>query len=140
MMMPGLDYHQAFAPLRPPAREKNPQQPISKTEARATSSAALKYRNLVTQRDRFQEQRRAGSGFTSGHRETARWSVSPCRQTIDKRSKAPMNSRGSSFEKGQLYARGFTETCPLTRALDGPELLEKRTGFDELDLGKPPRC
>ena len=40
------------APLRPPARQQDPKQPIPTTEARATSLAALKHRNLMAQRDR----------------------------------------------------------------------------------------
>jgi hypothetical protein len=64
----GLDDHQALTPLRPPARQQDPKQPIQTTEARATSSAALQHRNLMAQRDRFQHQRGAGSGFASGDR------------------------------------------------------------------------
>jgi hypothetical protein len=44
----------------------NPKQPISTTEARATSSAALQHHDLMAGRDRFQHQRGAGSEFASG--------------------------------------------------------------------------
>jgi hypothetical protein len=47
--------HQACTPFRPPTRQQYPKQTIKATEARATSSAALQYRNLMAQRDRFQQ-------------------------------------------------------------------------------------
>src|SRR5208337_2755179 len=65
----GLDDHQTFAPLRPPARQQNPKQPIDTTEARAPSSAALQHGNLMAQRDRFQQQRGTGSEFAWGDRD-----------------------------------------------------------------------
>src|SRR5271167_4853586 len=65
----GLDDHQAFAPVRPPTRQQDPKQAIKATEAGATSSAALQHRNLMAQRDRFQQEGNAGSGFASGDRD-----------------------------------------------------------------------
>ena len=51
-------------------RHTHPKQPIPKTKARATSSAALEHGDLIAQRDRFQRQRGAGLGFAaSGDRE-----------------------------------------------------------------------
>ena len=64
-----LDDDQAVAPLGPPAREQYPKQPIPKAKAGATSSAALQYGDLMAQRDPFQQQRGAGSGFASGDRD-----------------------------------------------------------------------
>src|SRR5271166_2360949 len=60
-----LDDHQAFAPVRPSARQQDPKEPINTTEAGATSSAALQHRNLVAQRDRFQQHRCALRGSLS---------------------------------------------------------------------------
>jgi hypothetical protein len=60
-----MNDQQAFAPLRPPARQQDPEQPIDPTEAGAPSSAALQHGNLMAQRDRFEHQRGAGSGFVS---------------------------------------------------------------------------
>ena len=65
----GLNDHQAFAPLRPPARQQDPKQPINATEVRAPSSAALQHGDLVPQRDRLQQQRGAGSGLALGDRD-----------------------------------------------------------------------
>jgi hypothetical protein len=51
-------------------RESNiTKQPIPATKARATSSAALQHGDLMVQRDRFQQQRGAGSGFASSDEE-----------------------------------------------------------------------
>jgi hypothetical protein len=63
-----LDDHQALTPFRPPTRQQHRKQPIKATEARATSSTALQHRNLMAQRDRFRQQRSAGSWFASGDR------------------------------------------------------------------------
>jgi hypothetical protein len=50
-------------------REQEPKQPIPEAKARATSSAALEHGDLMTKRDRFQQQRGAGSRFAaSGYR------------------------------------------------------------------------
>jgi len=66
----GLDDDQAVTPFGPPAREQDPNQPISTAKALATSSAALQHGDLMAKRDRFQQQRRAGSRFAaSGHQE-----------------------------------------------------------------------
>jgi hypothetical protein len=47
---------------------ENPKQPINQTEAWATSSAMPQHDDLMTHRQRFQQQRRKAPRFTSGRR------------------------------------------------------------------------
>src|SRR5512137_2589658 len=90
----GLQDHQAFTPLRPPARQQDPKQPINAPEARATSSAALQHGNLMAQRDRFQQQRLAGPRFASSDRTRSTYRLRHAPQAIVSPSKPPTNSRG----------------------------------------------
>ena len=96
--------------------DRRSKQPIPSANARATSSAALQHPDLMAQRDRFQQQLDAGPGFaSSGHWECFAGRHPHERRLTARRSKAPMNSLGSSFEESHAKNRA----APVRRMLRG---------------------
>jgi hypothetical protein len=125
----GLDDQQTFAPLRPPARQQDPKRPVLTTEVRATSSAALQYRGLMAQRDRFPTGAQCGFGVRFGRSRLLRLSASPSTQVIARRSKPPMNSYGLGFEEGQPMNCGELSNRGARRATRSHRLRQHPPGY-----------
>ena len=64
----GLNDHLAVAPAPPPPRQQQPKETIPQAEAWTARTAALEHRDLMAQRDHFQDQRNRRWRLATGDR------------------------------------------------------------------------
>jgi hypothetical protein len=96
----GLDDDQAALPIRPPPRQEDPKQPLTRVETWTTRACSLQHRELMTQDNAFQQEVTA-TAKTRSHRRDPLGGPPAMNTRLPNNAPTTKFPGGSGFEKGQ---------------------------------------